>query len=475
MSDDLKVRLLVVDDEQSIRKLCMTIGNTLGYSCTEAESAEAALAKLDADAPDLILTDLKLPTLSGVELLKQAKLILPRAEIAIMTGHGSIESAVDAMKLGAYDYIEKPFRVEKMRLLLQRMAEKVHLVTENEFLRERVSTEDNLDGIIGTSANIQDVLRMVSRLKDTRTPVLISGESGTGKELVARAIHFRGALAKTPFIAVDCGSLVPTLMESELFGYEKGAFTGAIKTKAGLFQAANGGTIFLDEIGELPLEMQAKLLRVLQEKEVRPVGSNAKVNVDVRVIAATNRDLEAAYRDGTFRKDLYFRLNVVTVHLPALRDRRSDIPMLVHHFLDRYAPDSHLQVTTAAMKSLLNYEWPGNIRELENCIARAITLGDRRVIDVIDLPPAIRSEQTEASGSTLQDAASLSTTALAEMEKMTILRVFEQANGDKALAGRMLGISRATLYRKLKRYNIPLRAEPGEAEDASEETAHQVE
>jgi len=475
MSDDLKIRLLVVDDEQSIRKLCMTIGNTLGYSCTEAESAEAALAKLDADAPDLILTDLKLPTLSGVELLKQAKLVLPRAEIAIMTGHGSIESAVDAMKLGAYDYIEKPFRVEKMRLLLQRMAEKVRLVTENEFLRDRVSTEENLDGIIGTSANIQDVLRMVSRLKDTRTPVLISGESGTGKELVARAIHFRGALAQTPFVAVDCGSLVPTLMESELFGYEKGAFTGAIKSKAGLFQAANGGTIFLDEIGELPLEMQAKLLRVLQEKEVRPVGSNEKVNVDVRVIAATNRDLEAAYREGTFRKDLYFRLNVVTVHLPPLRDRRSDIPMLVHHFLDRYAPDSHLQVTPAAMKSLLNYEWPGNIRELENCIARAITLGDRKVIDVIDLPPAIRSEQTDSSTGAQQDSGSLSTTALAEMEKMTILRVFEQANGDKALAGRMLGISRATLYRKLKRYNIPLRSGPGETEEASEEAAHHME
>jgi DNA-binding NtrC family response regulator len=475
MSEELKIRLLVVDDEQSIRKLCMTIGNTLGYSCLEAESAEAALAKLDAEVPDLILTDLKLPTLSGVELLKQAKLILPRAEIAIMTGHGSIESAVDAMKLGAYDYIEKPFRVEKMRLLLQRMAEKVRLVTENEFLRERVSTEENLDGIIGTSANIQDVLRMVSRLKDTRTPVLISGESGTGKELVARAIHFRGALAKTPFVAVDCGSLVPTLMESELFGYEKGAFTGAIKSKAGLFQAADGGTIFLDEIGELPLEMQAKLLRVLQEKEVRPVGSNEKVSVDVRVIAATNRDLEAAYREGTFRKDLYFRLNVVTVHLPALRDRRSDIPMLVHHFLDRYAPDSHLQVTTAAMKSLLNYEWPGNIRELENCIARAITLGDRRVIDVNDLPPAIRSEQPDSSGSNPQDTGSLSTTALAEMEKMTILRVFEQANGDKALAGRMLGISRATLYRKLKRYRIALRSGSSESEDASEAAPQGVE
>jgi two-component system response regulator AtoC len=463
MSDDLKTRLLVVDDEQSIRRLCMTIGTALGFACTEAESAEAALPRLEADTPDLVLTDLKLPTQTGVALLKQTKAILPRTEVAIMTGHGSIESAVDAMKLGAYDYIEKPFRVEKMRMLLQRMAEKVRLVTENQFLRERVDAEENLGGIIGTSANIQDVLRMISRLKDTRTPVLVSGESGTGKELVARAIHFRGAMAQTAFVAVDCGSLVPTLMESELFGYEKGAFTGAMKTKAGLFQAANGGTIFLDEIGELPLEMQAKLLRVLQEKEVRPVGSNEKVNVDVRVIAATNRDLESAYRAGTFRKDLYFRLNVVTVHIPALRERRSDIPMLVHHFLDRYAHGANMQVTAAAMKSLLQYDWPGNVRELENCVARAVTLGDREIIDVADLPPSIRSEHPDASGSAA-DAASLSTTALAEMERMTILRVFEQANGDKALAGRMLGISRATLYRKLKRYNIAVKSDSGVGE-----------
>ena len=457
MSEDLKTKLLVVDDEQSIRRLCMTIGTSLGFTCNEAESAESAVTRLETDPPDLVLTDLKLPNQSGVELLKQVRNILPRTEIAIMTGHGSIESAVDAMKLGAYDYIEKPFRVEKLRLLLQRMAEKVRLVNENAFLRERVNTEENLDGIIGTSAGMQDVLRMISRLKDTRTAVLIFGESGTGKELVARAIHFRGALAQEPFVAVDCGALVPTLMESELFGYEKGAFTGATRSKSGLFQAANGGTLFLDEIGELPLEMQTKLLRVLQEKEVRPVGSNDKVNVDVRVIAATNRNLESAYREGTFRKDLYFRLNVVTVHLPPLRERRSDIPMLVHHFLNRYAPTTHLQVTPAAMKSLLQYDWPGNVRELENCIARGVTLGDQAVIDVQDLPPSIRAEQPTGQAMTPQDAASLSTTALAEMEKMTILRVFEQANGDKALAGKMLGISRATLYRKLKRYNIPLR------------------
>jgi two-component system, NtrC family, response regulator AtoC len=467
MSEDLRIKLLVVDDEQSIRRLCMTIGSSLAYNCNEAESAETAIQRLETDPPDLVLTDLKLPNQSGVELLKQIKAVLPRTEVAIMTGHGSIESAVDAMKLGAYDYIEKPFRVEKMRLLLQRMAEKVRLVNENAFLRERVSTEENLDGIIGTSSGMQDVLRMISRLKDTRTPVLISGESGTGKELVARAIHFRGMLAQTPFVAVDCGALVPTLMESELFGYEKGAFTGAMKSKMGLFQAANGGSIFLDEIGELPLEMQAKMLRVLQEKEVRPVGSNDRHSVDVRVIAATNRDLESAYRTGTFRKDLYFRLNVVTVHIPPLRERRADIPMLVHYFLNRYTPTKPLQVTAAAMKSLLQYDWPGNVRELENCIARAVTLGDQAVIDVQDLPPAIRTEQPTSSQMTPQDAASLSTTALAEMERMTILRVFEQAHGDKALAGKMLGISRATLYRKLKRYNIPLRGDAEQDENGA--------
>jgi two-component system, NtrC family, response regulator AtoC len=473
MTDDLKIKLLVVDDEQSIRRLCMTIGTTLGFVCDEAESAETAVTRIETDPPDVLLTDFKLPNQSGVELLKAIKGALPRTEVAIMTGHGSIESAVDAMKLGAYDYIEKPFRVEKMRLLLQRMAEKVRLVNENAFLREKVNTDENLDGIIGSSAGMQDVLRMISRLKDTRTPVLISGESGTGKELVARAIHFRGALAKSNFVAVDCGALVPTLMESELFGYEKGAFTGATKTKAGLFQAANGGTIFLDEIGELPLEMQAKLLRVLQEKEVRPVGSNEKIDVDVRVVAATNRDLEAAYRAGTFRKDLYFRLNVVTVHLPPLRERRSDIPMLVHHLLNRYTPGMHLQVTAAAMKSLLQYDWPGNVRELENCIARAVTLGDHHTIDVQDLPPSIRTEQPVTAEMSSQDAASLSTTALAEMERMTILRVFEQAHGDKALAGKMLGISRATLYRKLKRYNISPRggAEKTEVPEAEARAA----
>src|SRR6202162_2163346 len=464
MKDESKLRFLIVDDEQSIRRLCMTVGQGLGFACAEAETAESALELVETSPPDIVVTDLKLPSLSGADLLKKIREQLPRTETAIMTGHGSIESAVDAMRQGAYDYIEKPFRVERLRQLLQRMAEKVRLVAENQFLRERVSTETQLDGIVGTSSKIEDVIRMISRLKETRTPVLITGESGTGKELVARAIHFRGPLAQMPFVAVDCGALVPTLMESELFGHEKGSFTGALKTKAGLFQAANGGTIFLDEIGELPLELQAKLLRVLQEKEVRPVGSNVKLPVDVRVIAATNRDLEAAYRTGAFRKDLYFRLNVVTVHLPSLRERRSDIPQLVHCFLDRYAPGENIQVTPNAMKNFLQYDWPGNVRELENCIARAVALGDHHTIDANDLPPAISMAQ-EAENSESSDSA-LSTTALADLERITILRVFEQAGGDKALAGKMLGISRATLYRKLKLYNISLRTTDNNAVEA---------
>jgi transcriptional regulator with PAS, ATPase and Fis domain len=298
--------------------------------------------------------------------------------------------------------------------------------------------------------------------------VLITGESGTGKELIARAIHFRGSLQKRPFVAVDCGSLVPTLIESELFGYEKGAFTGALRSKQGLFQAANGGTLFLDEIGELPLEMQAKLLRVLQEKEVRPVGSNGPVPVDVRVIAATNRDLEAEYKEGKFRKDLYFRLNVVTIHIPPLRERKSDLAALARAFLARFAPDENVQISPSAMDCLYQYDWPGNVRELENCIERAIALGNRRTIDVSDLPIAVRSASSWHQPSAVPQAAIVSSqsspaspvqapdapTDLEALERETILRVFHEVRGDKHLAGKMLGISRATLYRKLKRYNI---------------------
>ena len=458
MTNEVRARFLIVDDHQSIRKLCMTVGASLGFHCVEAESAEAALVCLEAEAPDIVLADLMMPRMSGLEFLPRVKELLPRAEIAIMTGHGTIETAVQAMRLGAYDYITKPFRVEELKLLLQRMEEKVRLVAENRFLRERAGVETELNGIVGASARIQDVMRTIVRLADARTPVLITGESGTGKELVARALHFRGALAKRPFVAVDCGSLVPTLIESELFGYEKGAFTGAAKAKEGLFQSADGGTIFLDEVGELPLELQAKLLRVLQEKEVRPVGSNQRVKVNVRIIAATNRDLEAAYKQGEFRKDLYFRLNVVTLHLPALRERRSDIHLLVHHFLDKFAPGKAIAISSDAMDCMLNYDWPGNVRELENVIERAVALGSQDSLGLKDLPPALlrTAEAPTDPGAPAMPVKSVPVpdTDLEEIEKVTIQRVFEQVRGDKMLAGKMLGISRATLYRKLKRYNI---------------------
>ena len=459
MSQGWEIRFLVVDDEESIRRLCMTVAQGMGFQAFEAATGEEALALLEEQPAHIIMTDLVMPRMSGLEFLARVKKILPRTEVAVMTGHGSVETAVQAMKLGAYDYISKPFSpLEELRLFLRRMAEKIELVEENQFLRERVDAETGLHGIVGATAKIQDVLRMIARLKDTRTPVLIVGESGTGKELVARAIHFRGASAARPFVAVDCGSLVPTLIESELFGYEKGAFTGALRSKPGLFQSAHGGTIFLDEIGELPLEMQAKLLRVLQEKEVRPVGSNEALKVDVRVITATNRDLELEYRGGRFRKDLYFRLDVVTIRLPALRERRSDIPMLVQWFLDRHAQGASVKVSGAAMKCLLAYDWPGNVRELENALERAVALGDGKVIDVADLPPSLVSlpARPEPEGPAVIEGP-VSSTDLADIERATIQRVFEQVNGDKAMARKMLGISRATLYRKLKRYNISVR------------------
>ena len=463
MADEYKIRFLVVDDQQSIRRLCVTIAAGLGFECSEAESAESALEKLENDAPDIVLVDLRMAQMSGLEFLAEFKKILPHSEVSIMTGYGSIETAVQAMKLGAYDYITKPFRVEELKITLQRMAEKIRLVAENEFLRERFLADSEAHGIIGKHPKIQDVLRMVARLKDTRTPVLITGESGTGKELVALAIHYRGAFANRPFVAVDCGALVPTLIESELFGHERGAFTGAHKAKEGLFQSAQGGTILLDEVGELPLETQAKLLRVLQEKEVRPVGSNQSVKVNVRILAASNRDLEAAYLNGSFRKDLFFRLNVVTVQLPPLRERKSDIPILAQHFLQQYSPGVRMTISNTAMEALMAYAWPGNVRELQNCIERAVALGGRETIEVSDLPANLQVLVAKSAPALPPPQA---TNDLEELERATIQRVFDQVKGDKSLAGKMLGISRATLYRKIKRYGIETRSVRGAAAKA---------
>jgi len=464
-------KVLIVDDERLVRWSLRQKCEEWGYHTLEAETGSAALKIARNESPDLVLLDVRLPDISGIQLLEQLKQSGGARAVIMITADPQLEDVKLALKLGAFDFIGKPLDFEELEVTMRNALETTRLRTEVESLRGEVRRRTGYHDVIGVSPRMTELMGFVRKIADSEaTTILIQGESGTGKDLIAKAIHYQSRRQDKSFVAINCSAIPETLMEAELFGHERGAFTDAKAMKKGLFEMADGGTLFLDEIGELPLEMQAKLLRVLQEKEVRPVGSNDRHTVDVRVIAATNRDLESAYRTGTFRKDLYFRLNVVTVHIPPLRERRADIPMLVHHFLNHYTPTKPLQVTAAAMKSLLQYDWPGNVRELENCIARAVTLGDQQTIDVQDLPPAIRSEQPATSEMTPQDAASLSTTALAEMERMTILRVFEQAHGDKALAGKMLGISRATLYRKLKRYNIALRGNPEQGE--KEAAAH---
>jgi DNA-binding NtrC family response regulator len=420
---------------------------------------------------------------------------MPGLKTAIMTAHASVDSAVEAVRLRADDYILKPFNIATLKNLLQRMYEKT--LPRAAVLRVNgPATHPASAGFIGSSRKTREMLRLIDRIKDIRIPILLTGESGTGKEVVTRAIHESGSHPERPFVVVDCGSLVPSLVESELFGHEKGAFTGASGSKPGLFMAANGGTIFLDEIGELPLEMQTKLLRVLQQKEVRPVGGNRLVKIDVRVIAATNRDLECECEKGRFRKDLFFRLNVIRIHIPPLRNRREDIPELVDYFVAKANPMQPARPTSAALAALMHYGWPGNVRELENCIDRALALGDRRTIDLEDLPLAIqralpgprcierpaglefsRPAASGFSNSVLCDMSDMLPTPLKtavpvrpmpgdidipsivavdsqSVERRTILEMLEETNGDKNLAGKMLGVSRATLYRRLKRHSI---------------------
>ena len=463
MQTATKLRCLIVDDDDGIRKLCLKVAEAAGFVCAQADCADTALQMIEVNPPDVVLSDMVLPDVSGIELLRQTRQRLPHVEVAVMTGYGSIETAIQATRLGAFDYITKPFSLTDLKALLLRMQEKASQKAEQLPPPRQARATAEIGGIIGSSPKVQEVLRLVDRVKDLRMPVLITGESGTGKELVTRALHESSSYAKKPFVVVDCGALVPTLIESELFGYEKGAFTGAATSKQGLFQYADGGTIFLDEIGELPLEMQTKLLRVLQQKEVRPVGSHRCIKVDVRVIAATNRDLETEYREGRFRKDLFFRLNVVGVQLPSLRERRDDIPQLVRHFLQQFGAGRDLNITTEAMEALLRYDWPGNIRELENCIERAAALGNGDNIQLADLPLQVQNgtsaHSSSFAGMQSPDATpARATEAISELEKVerdTILRLLQEAQGDKVRTQALLGVSRATLYRKLKRYNIP--------------------
>jgi len=448
------LNLLIIDDERAVREVCREVAQSLGFNTAVADSAEHAYRMLDTQGTDVVLLDLRLPGAGGLEALRQIKERRPEAAVIVVTGYGTVQSAVQAMKHGAYDYVTKPFSMEELRLLLDRVSAHLKLKTENRILREKVKSKQGFGSIIGRAPEMEKLYRIIAKAAHSNHPVLIMGESGTGKEMVARAIHYSGPYRDKPFIPVDCGSLVPTLIESELFGYVKGAFTGAGQPKDGLLAIAEGGTAFLDEIGELPVDLQAKLLRAIQEKEIRPVGSTKRIPINVRILAATNRDLEQAVSQGAFRRDLYFRLNVLSLRIPPLRERRQDIPLLAGHFLDRLTRSSGFERTVSddAMKAMLAYDWPGNVRELENCLERACALTSGPLIHVHDLPSSIHGAATISSEASNGSPRIL---PMAELEKQTILTTISQLNGDKLMAARMLGIGKTTLYRKLKEYSLP--------------------
>jgi len=446
--------LLVVDDEVVTRSLCAEVAAQAGLEVRSSETTEQALEILEQYPVDILVTDLKVPQLGGIDLLKRVRATYPQVAVMVLTQYGTIETAVEATRLGALDYVTKPFHVEDFRTKIERVVHSIERDQENRVLREELRTRPGFGGLIGVALKMQRVYRLIEKVSQHTYPVLILGESGTGKELVARSIHFSGLRRARPFVPVDCSALVPTLIEAELFGYVKGAFTGAQHSKQGLLEAAGDGTLFLDEIGDLPVDLQAKLLRALQEREIKPVGATERVAIRARVIAATNRDLEAAVRGGSFRQDLYFRLNVVQIKLPPLRERKSDIPVLANTFLEKFS-DSKSSVRTIsedAMRRLMAYDWPGNVRELENAVERAVALGSGPILHVGDLPSNLQYAQPER----FPDQGEL--VPLEELERRAIFNALRETSGDKLAAARMLGIGKTTLYRKLKQYETTVQS-----------------
>jgi DNA-binding NtrC family response regulator len=445
----ISATVLIVDDEDATQSLCHDVVTDSGLRTRTASTTEQALEILDQMPVDILITDLRVPQIGGLELLKRVRTSYPQTAVLVLTQYGTIESAVEATRLGAADYITKPFHIPELRSKLDRMIRLLDVDQENRVLRETLRTRPGFADLIGVSVKMQRVYRLIERVSQHAYPVLILGESGTGKELGARSVHYSGVRRNKPFIPVDCASLVPTLIEAELFGYVKGAFTGALHAKQGLMEIADGGTLFLDEIGDLPFDMQAKLLRALQEKEVRPVGSTDRIPLSARIIAATNRDLDASVRAGTFRQDLFFRLNVVQIKIPPLRERKTDIPILVNWFLEKFSEANGRMRTISedAIARMMAYDWPGNVRELENAIERAIALGSGPILHAGDLPTNLQY----GTGDRLPQNDEL--LPLDELERRAILRALREAGGDKLAAARMLGIGKTTLYRKLKQYN----------------------
>jgi DNA-binding NtrC family response regulator len=445
------LRLLIVDSERSVRDACRDVAQRAGFNAATAESAEQALRLLEQQTADVVLLDLRLPGMSGLEALREIQQQRPEAVVVVVTAFATVQSAVEAMKLGAFDFLTKPFGLDDLRQVLERVATHLERRTQARLLQERNRSPHGFGGIVGQAPEMEKLYRIIGKAAQSTHPVLILGESGTGKELVARSIHYGGPLRDRPFIPVDCGSLVPTLIESELFGHVRGAFTGASGTKEGLLAIAEGGTVFLDEIGELPTDLQAKLLRAIQEREIRPVGGTRRVAINVRILAATNRDLEQGVAEGTFRRDLYFRLNVLGLRIPPLRERRPDIPLLVGHFLERLSRNSgqSKELSQDALQLLMAYDWPGNVRELENCLERAWALNSGPTLQASDLPTGLR---TARSASGLPEKKRI--LPMSEVERQVILGTIEQLRGDKLMAARLLGIGKTTLYRKLKQYGV---------------------
>jgi len=451
------VRILVVEDELTMRETVVTYLEEQGFPVKSVMSGEDGLEALRDGSYDIAVVDLKLPGIDGIEVLRRAHQANPGLPVIIMTAYATIENAVRAIKEGAYDYLVKPFNLEELGFIIQRIVEHRKLVEENVKLKEQLKKRYSTRNIIGTSYGMKRIFERIESVADSTATVLIQGDSGTGKELIARAIHFSGSRRDRPFTSLNCGAIPDTLIESELFGYEKGAFTGANKTKIGRFELAADGTLFLDEIGEMNLEAQVDMLRVLQEREFRRVGGTTLIKMDARIIASTNKNLEDEVKAGKFREDLYYRLNVVPIYVPALRERREDVPFLARHFVDKHKHEGKREITgisSAAMDLLLRYDWPGNVRELENAIERAVVLGTGEQIVPADLPESLHRAET---GGKRTVGANLS---LQEVERMHIVAVLEAVKWNLSEAARVLGITRTTMYHKVQRLGLRAKGEP---------------
>jgi len=449
------VRILVVDDDEITCNLLEEVLSKEGYAVDKALNGQEAIEKGEKKSYGVVLSDIRMLDVDGMEVLRAYRQRSPETIIIMMTAFGSIETAIRAIKEGAYDYVSKPFKLDEIKLTIQRSLEQKRLVEENIYYRQELITKYKLENIVGRSPQMLQVYKTIARVAESRSTVLITGESGTGKELIARAIHFNSPRSPRPFVAVDCSSLAETLLESELFGHVRGAFTGAVMTKKGLFEEADRGTCFLDEISNISLATQAKLLRVLQEHEIKRVGGTETIKIDVRIVAATNQNLEELVAEKRFREDLFYRLNVVSIQLPSLRERPEDIPLLADHFLNKYATQNNkpiCRISPEAMDVLIRYRWPGNVRELENVIERAATLSNTNLIIPEDLPRRLQMELSQIAISSLPSSLPLS-----ELEKLYIQKVLEETGGNKKKAADILGIDRRTLYRMATRLGLPIK------------------